>query len=123
MFITMQYFFKVFLTFIITISIYSCSLPKTYEVVIRQGNIIEAEMVEKLEVGMTESQVRFVLGSPLVRDTFESDIWIYQSRVSQGEKIYGESELILYFNEGKLLSWVGDFLKEEIDSKLKRNNQ
>ena len=116
MFITMQYFFKIFLTFIITISIFSCSLPKTYEVVIRQGNIIEVEMVEKLEVGMTESQVRFVLGSPLVRDTFESDIWIYQSRVSQGEKIYGESELILYFKEGKLLSWVGDFLKEEIDS-------
>ena len=88
-----------------TLSIISCSIPETYKVVIRQGNIIESKMVEKLEVGMTESQVRFVIGSPLIRDTFEPNTWIYQSRVTQGEKMYGESEIKLYFKEGKLLKW------------------
>ncbi|MDG2061206.1 MAG: outer membrane protein assembly factor BamE [SAR86 cluster bacterium] len=103
----MQYSLKL-ISIILMLSVISCSIPKTYKVVIRQGNIVEAEMVEKLEVGMTESQVRFVMGSPLIKDTFEPDIWIYQSRVSQGEKIIVESKITLYFEDGELKEWIDE---------------
>ena len=46
-----------FTVLFICIFIASCSLPKTYEVVIAQGNLVDQEMIDKLEVGMTESQV------------------------------------------------------------------
>ena len=110
----MKYLSKLFLAIRI-VTLISCSIPQTYKVVIRQGNIIEADQVEKLEVGMTESQVRFVLGSPLIQDTFEPDIWIYQSRVSQGELTYGESKIILSFKEGRLIEWEDNLPKTKED--------
>jgi len=44
-----------------------------YRIDIQQGNVVTQEMVDKLKPGLTRSQVRFVLGSPLVVDMFHSD--------------------------------------------------
>ena len=40
-----------------------------YELDVQQGNKLEPEDIEKIEVGMTRSQVRFVLGTPVVGDS------------------------------------------------------
>ena len=40
----------------------SCSIPRIFQVVISQGNLVDQEMLDKLEIGMTESQVKFVMG-------------------------------------------------------------
>ena len=48
----------------------SCSIPRMFQVVISQGNLVDQEMLDKLEIGMTESQVKFVMGTPLISDTF-----------------------------------------------------
>ena len=34
-----------------------CSFPEMYRVVISQGNLVDQDMIDKLEIGMTESQV------------------------------------------------------------------
>ena len=65
----MKFFKQFFSSLIILLLIFSCSLPRVYEVVVSQGNLIDEDMMEKLEVGMTESQVKYVLGSPLITDT------------------------------------------------------
>jgi outer membrane protein assembly factor BamE len=44
---------------------------------IQQGNFLEPRVVEKLEVGMTRAQVRYLLGTPMVPDTFDTDRWDY----------------------------------------------
>ena len=44
---------------------------------LQQGNAVTPEMVEKLKVGMTRNQVRFVLGTPLIADVFHPDRWDY----------------------------------------------
>ena len=62
-------------------------------------------MLEKLEEGMTESQVRYVLGTPLITDTFNKDRWDYYTSVRQGDTVYSEVKVTLYFKEGKLESW------------------
>ncbi|MCE9639672.1 MAG: outer membrane protein assembly factor BamE, partial [Betaproteobacteria bacterium] len=48
-----------------------------YKIDIQQGNVVTQEMVDKLKAGQTRSQVRFVLGSPLVADMFHDDRWDY----------------------------------------------
>jgi outer membrane protein assembly factor BamE len=44
---------------------------------IQQGNVITQEMIDKLKPGMTKSQVRFVLGTPLINDRFHPERWDY----------------------------------------------
>tara|TARA_Y100001968_G_scaffold222252_1_gene205034 strand:- start:329 stop:658 length:330 start_codon:yes stop_codon:yes gene_type:complete len=104
---------KNFLTLFIWISIASCSLPKTYEVVIAQGNLVDQEMIDKLEVGMTESQVKFVMGSPLISDTFYPNRWDYFTSVTQGSETFTEQKITLYFEENKLARWEGDVILED----------
>ncbi len=44
---------------------------------IQQGNYLDAEQVAKIKPGMTKSQVRFVLGNPVLQDPFHSGRWDY----------------------------------------------
>lgn len=76
--------------------------------VVSQGNLIDEDMMEKLEVGMTESQVKYVLGSPLIADTFTPNRWDYYTSVTQGNKKFTEKKITLYFEDKKLVSWKGE---------------
>ena len=75
------------------------------------STIVDQEMLDKLEVGMTESQVKFVMGTPLISDTFYPDRWDYFTSVIQGENTYTNQKITLFFQEDKLIRWEG-----EIDS-------
>src|SRR5215475_3026894 len=55
-----------------------------YRMDVQQGNVVTQEMVEKLKPGMTPSQVRFILGTPLVVDAFHKDRWDYVYRFTRG---------------------------------------
>jgi outer membrane protein assembly factor BamE len=48
-----------------------------YKMNIQQGNYLVAESVSQLKEGMTRSQVRFLLGTPMVPDAFNDDRWDY----------------------------------------------
>lgn len=48
-----------------------------YKTDIQQGNVVTQEMIDKLKPGMTKSQVRFVLGTPLIVDPFHPERWDY----------------------------------------------
>jgi len=48
-----------------------------YKVEIVQGNVITKEQAELVKPGMTRSQVRDALGSPLLTDVFHADRWDY----------------------------------------------
>ena len=104
----MKIFKQFFSSLIILLLIFSCSLPRVYEVVISQGNLIDEDMMEKLEVGMTESQVKYVLGSPLIADTFTPNRWDYYTSVTQGNKKFTEKKITLYFEDKKLVSWKAE---------------
>ena len=83
----------------------SCSIPRIFQVVISQGNLVDQEMLDKLEIGMTESQVKFVMGTPLISDTFYPNRWDYFTSVTQGENSYTNQKITLYFKDNKLVSW------------------
>jgi outer membrane protein assembly factor BamE len=42
-----------------------------------QGNVLTADSVAEVKIGMTRRQVRFVLGTPLIADPFHLDRWDY----------------------------------------------
>jgi len=85
--------------------------PGVHKVDIQQGNIVDQEMIDKLRPGMSMAQVQFVLGTPLVIDTFNQKRWDYfYSRISSaGIKL--EERVTIYFDaEGNLTRMTGDYL-------------
>jgi outer membrane protein assembly factor BamE len=79
-----------------------------YKMDIQQGNIVTQEMVAKLQPGMSRSQVRFVLGTPLVADMFHADRWDYVYRLEQGGRMVEERKIVAVFSGDKLLRIEGD---------------
>lgn len=84
--------------------------PGVHKVDIQQGNLIDQDMVNQLELGMTKSQVRFVLGNPLVADTFDQTRWDYIYRRVSSLGVYSEKGMTVHFdNQGLLEEVEGDF--------------
>ncbi len=48
-----------------------------YRAAISQGNLLKDEDIEQVQLGMTQSQVRFLLGTPLIDDPFHRERWDY----------------------------------------------
>lgn len=69
-----------------------------YRMDVQQGNLLDADQVEQVEIGMTHSQVRFLLGTPMVIDSFDPSRWdyIYSLRRGYSRKIE-KRHLIVWF--------------------------
>lgn len=48
-----------------------------YQAALSQGNLLDQEDIDTVEVGMTRSQVRFLLGTPMIDDPFHENRWDY----------------------------------------------
>jgi len=79
-----------------------------YKIDIQQGNAVTQDMVAKLKSGMTRSQVRFLLGSPLVVDPFRTDRWDYVYLYQRQGKVDERRRLTVIFVEDKLVRLEGD---------------
>ena len=84
--------------------------PGVYRVNIEQGNIVTQEMVDQLEPGMTRRQVRFILGTPLLEDSFNQARWDYTYSLRNGDDILEQRRLSVFFQGDNLSHFVGDFV-------------
>ena len=88
------------------------NIPGIYRIPIRQGNLITQEMVNELRPGMTKQQVRYLLGTPLLIDTFNEDRWeyLYTNRPGSITKQVEieKQRLELRFQNGRLFKITGD---------------
>ena len=82
--------------------------PGVHRIQIQQGNIIEQKMVDQLKPGMTKAQVRFVLGTPLIADTFDQDRWDYYYSRKDGDGNISKNKFSVFFDEDKLKSFEGN---------------
>lgn len=101
------------------VSLNGCSwfqFPGVYKLDIQQGNIITQEMVDQLEPGMTKRQVNFVLGTPLVMDSFQQDRWDYYYSLRDSEGETTTEKLTVFFNNDQLTHFVGDFRPSEFQT-------
>src|SRR5690625_4830237 len=73
-----------------------------YHMPIRQGNILSRDRVSQLKVGMTKSQVQFLLGTPMANDPFVPNKWTYLYYYKSPGNEVSERILHLYFRDQKL---------------------
>lgn len=122
----MKKFFQVLVTITVALSFAGCSsfkFPGVYRVVIQQGNYIEEKMVEQLEVGMNKRQVRYIMGTPLIQDTFNTNRWDYYYTTKRGDKTYKEHHFSVFFEGDKLIHWEGDYEPEKKVKQAKKDVQ
>ena len=75
-----------------------------YRMDIQQGNFLEGKTVDKLEVGMTRTQVRYLLGTPMVPALFDHDRWDYLYYFQRGRlRKPVQRHLVVYFKEDKVM--------------------
>ncbi len=92
-----------------SLSLGACNLLTTHKLDIQQGNVVTQEMVDKLKPGMTRAQARYVLGTPLVTDTFHRDRWDYFYSFKTGAEGVAETRrLTLIFQDDVLRRVQGD---------------
>jgi outer membrane protein assembly factor BamE len=70
---------------------------------IQQGNFLEVKDVDQVTAGMTRSQVRYLLGTPMISDPFVAQRWdyIYTLRRGRQRKI-DRAHFVVYFEDDKV---------------------
>jgi outer membrane protein assembly factor BamE len=81
-----------------------------HKIDIQQGNYVTQDMVAKLKPGMSKSQVRFALGTPLIVDPFHSDRWDYIYVLQKGGRVAEQRRIVVVFQDDKLLRIDGDIV-------------
>lgn len=90
----------------------SSALPsfKPYKMDIQQGNVVTSKMMLQLRPGMTKSQVRFIMGTPLIQDSFHRDRWDYFYQMRKSGKIIEQRRVIMEFEGDALKRVRGDVI-------------
>lgn len=91
----------------------ACSMPqiptlRAHKIDIQQGNYVTQDMVSKLKPGMTRSQVRFALGTPLIVDPFRTDRWDYFYMMYKGGELKEQRVVTVVFRGDALDRIEGD---------------
>jgi outer membrane protein assembly factor BamE len=90
----------------------STGIFQPYRIDIPQGNYVTQEMLAQVKPGMSQQQVKFALGAPLLTPVFNSDRWDY---VFRHQFANGTSELkrvVIRFKDAK----VGTIEADELPS-------
>ncbi len=75
-----------------------------FRIDIQQGNVLEEENIEQVAVGMTRSAVRFLLGTPMVEDSFHQDRWDYAYYLRLGRsRNVSRAWLVIYFEGDRVV--------------------
>lgn len=92
-------------------------IPGVYRIDIQQGNEVSQEMLSQLEAGMAKNQVVFVMGTPLLIDTFHPNRWDYIYSFQPGNGDREQRRITLFFDEDERLSHIDGDIRtvEHID--------
>ena len=63
-------------------------------------------MLSKLEKGLTRAQVQYIMGTPSIKDPFNSTKWDYIGFEIIGNEVLREVHYSLSFRENKLEYWI-----------------
>lgn len=70
---------------------------------IQQGNLLEADAMADVEIGMSRSAVQFLLGTPTIADPFHADRWDYPSYRKNGRTEEVEQYwLVVWFEDDRV---------------------
>ena len=114
----------VFILMVILCTSCGTALPtvKPYKLDVQQGNVVTSKMLLQLRPGMTKSQVRFIMGTPLIQDSFHGNRWDYAYQLRESGKITEQRRVILDFENELLKSVRGDVVPSGSDAGKSEEN-
>ncbi|HBO24913.1 MULTISPECIES: outer membrane protein assembly factor BamE [unclassified Providencia] len=85
-----------------------CSMMErlVYHPDINQGNYLTAKDVAKIQKGMTQQQVAYTLGTPMLSDPFGTQTWYYVFRQELGHDPVQQETLTLNFDRNGILTEI-----------------
>lgn len=92
---------------ILAIFSFAAGCGLVHRIDVQQGNYVTEDVVAKLKNGMTKSEVRLVLGTPLLSDPFHADRWDYYFSSAKGGKTQERKLFSVFFKEDKVVSFAG----------------
>ena len=96
-------------------SLPSFSMPRLFKITVQQGNVLTQEMVDQLKPGMTRSQVAFIMGEPVLRNTFNENRWDYIHTIELPGYFNQEVRMSLFFENEVLAYFTGDLAPNQDD--------
>ncbi len=81
----------------------ACSM-QVYKLNIQQGNIVTQEMLDKLKPGMNKRQVSYIMGNPVLDDTFSERQWDFLYRTERREDNVKSYHIRVHFDQAKKYS-------------------
>ncbi|MGH8193615.1 MAG: outer membrane protein assembly factor BamE [Woeseiaceae bacterium] len=93
-------------TLLISVLFLALTSGCVYQASLSQGNLLKDEDLEQLEVGMTRSQVRFLLGTPMIDDPFHEERWdyVYYLRIGRDDPTFKRWVTIIF--DGNVVSEI-----------------
>lgn len=113
----MRKYFLILTTLLVSGLFTGCStlqFPGVYKITIEQGNVITQEMVDQLKPGMSKDQVDYIMGTALLKDTFNPERWDYVYSIRRGDQPLEQHRLTIFFKTDKLDYFTGDFIPTAI---------
>lgn len=94
-------------------SLPACSYLQPYRIEIVQGNVVTQEMIAQIQPGLGRTQVRDILGSPLLTDIFHKDRWDYVFTIRRKGTEYQQRRVSIFFKDDKVERFEADELPSE----------
>lgn len=102
---------------VLAMGVSACSSVKkvVYRIDVPQGNYLEQDKIDQLSVGMNTEQVEYLLGSPLLKDSFAPNRWSYVFIKREGHEEPIQRTLFVYFNEQGIVTDIqSDIATEQV---------
>jgi outer membrane protein assembly factor BamE len=77
-----------------------------YQAELQQGNVFTQTEINQLQVGMSKGEVRYILGSTILQNTFDQNRWDYVYTLKKGSKLVKSQRLTLHFSGDRLVRIV-----------------
>ena len=91
--------FRGFFVALLTLALAAC----VYRIDIQQGNLLDEKAINQIDLGMTRSQVQFLLGTPMVSDSFHRDRWDYAYYYRRGRSPDADRRwVVVYFENDRV---------------------
>lgn len=94
-------------------SLTACSFLTPYRIEIVQGNVVTKEMIAQIQPGLGRTQVRDILGSPLLTDIFHTNRWDYVFTIRRKGTEYQQRRVTIFFKDDKVERFEADELPSE----------
>lgn len=89
-------------------------LPRVHKLTVQQGNVITQTMVDKLKPSMTRSQVAFIMGEPVVKNSFNENRWDYVYSIEL-PGVFSTTQMVsIFFVDDQLAYFTGDMVPTDV---------